>query len=130
MFNGWSCRGKMSYFSVNDEQKMTLITAKNATTEPLCGGKTGSQRQSVMIQQQITHCPASFLHFTTPPPPFFFSRYSAAPSQIPCRWPGHKANPAHPKHAATQYGGYKKDANTERLDVHGSVCVHQRTGLD
>lgn len=103
---------------------MTPIAAKNATTEPLSGGKTGSQRQSVMMQQQITHCPASFLHFTTPPPPpipFFPPRYSAAPSQIPCRWPGHKANPAHPKHAATQYGGYKKDANTCRLD--GSVCA-------
>lgn len=105
---------------------MTLITAKNATTEPLSGGKSGSRRQSVMMQQQITHCPASFLRFTTFPP-FFPPRYSAAPSQIPCRWPGHKANPALPKHAATQYGGYKKDANTWRLD--GTVCVHQRPGL-
>lgn len=51
MFNGLSCRGKMSYFSVNNEQKMTLITAKNATTESLSGGKTGSRRQSVVMQQ-------------------------------------------------------------------------------
>lgn len=127
MFNGWSCRGKMSYFSVNNGQKMTLIAAKKATTEPLSVGKTGSRRQSVMMQQQITHCPASFLHFTTFPPFFLPDTVPPHPKSpaggLDTKQTQHIPNTQQPNLEDT-----KKDANTRRLD--GSACVHQRTGLD
>lgn len=70
--------------------------------------RTGSWRQSVVMQQQKTNRAASFLIFTQFFPPFF--QYSAAPSQIPCRWPGHNASQTW----SSQYGGYKIDVNTDR----------------
>lgn len=123
MFNGLSCWGKMSYFSVNNEQKMTLITAKNAATEPHSGGKARSRRQSVVMQQQITHCPASFLYFTNPPPTHPKSPAGGLDTKQTQHIPNtQQLNMEDTKKKKKR----KKDANTERLDVHGSVCAHQQ----
>lgn len=81
--------------------------------------RTGSRRQLVMMQQQKTNCAVSFLHF----PPF--SQHSAAPIPNPLQVAWTQCKRSTSRTCSSQYGGYKIDANTDRLEVRVSVCTRE-----
>lgn len=68
---------------------MFIIIKKEAATLLSCWQRTGNTKKQTM------QLPFPFSQNVSP-----FFRYRAAPSQIPCRWPGRNAKAAHPEHDA------------------------------